>query len=757
MADDKIEWGAPEFPNAPVDTAEDVKKSVAAKGTIGAVTSLSPGVLGAIGSGLQEGALWLMGKAGGPEFEANVRRGILEGLSPEQRQAVEEGRAISTGGDTIPTMKGVEEATKEVLPFTSYTPQTAAGRYSGSAAELAGGMATGALLGPGSVGRKAVNVGKEALTGAVAGVGSELGADWAKAADAPEYEGWARLAGAILSPSMLKKAGSTAKEVYQTGQKISGSAAYIDDTTAKLLAEDLRNGSSPMTLQQVQDEIVNGGMPNLFDMAGKKTRKYLRDTYNLSDETQDAMAELNQKIRERGAEGASNLRSHIEGTTPGIDSMSQEALSAENAKRQTQAAYDLAKKNPAAASITTKEMEDLVKTDGHVRDAMADVDRAIAGQRANEFSADPHNLDLAYWDMVAKRLGDRIKKSDPNAFGSTSQDTIDYVNATAAKKKLQAILDKEVPEYADARGAHIEAIGVKDAPEAGSQFWKLKTTKDYDEFMDVFNKSNPQQKELFQRGFVRSIYDDLGSGKKIDGVLSRLTSPAGQKYYPQIMGSDAYETLVGRATAETIRSKMKAVEENSMVQKAITGGKELLNIAVGGGKAGAVGTAIGGPGMGAVTGGAMALFDAAKDRIKFNYAEAKVAPEVVRLLQSTDPDDIQRLGALISKNKDAQNVADKYTSFFAQYPATIGLTQKQADKSKDERMKSEWGVPIFPDQIPTGQAAGGRIARKAGGKVTGNSISREVERTRKELSNRTAQMLSMPDDAIVTALKIAKH
>jgi hypothetical protein len=64
-------------------------------------------------------------------------------------------------------------------------------------------------------------------------------------------------------------------------------------------------------------------------------------------------------------------------------------------------------------------------------------------------------------------------------------------------------------------------------------------------------------------------------------------------------------------------------------------------------------------------------------------------------------------------------------------------------------------VPLKP-QVPTGQASGGRIGRKSGGKVIGNSLSQEVERTRKELSQKTAQMLSMPDDAIVTALKIAQ-
>ncbi len=54
------------------------------------------------------------------------------------------------------------------------------------------------------------------------------------------------------------------------------------------------------------------------------------------------------------------------------------------------------------------------------------------------------------------------------------------------------------------------------------------------------------------------------------------------------------------------------------------------------------------------------------------------------------------------------------------------------------------------------QNAGGRVERKAGGRIKSNSISAEVRRVRSLLSEKTASMLSMPDDAIATALKIAK-
>ena len=64
--------------------------------------------------------------------------------------------------------------------------------------------------------------------------------------------------------------------------------------------------------------------------------------------------------------------------------------------------------------------------------------------------------------------------------------------------------------------------------------------------------------------------------------------------------------------------------------------------------------------------------------------------------------------------------------------------------------------PGDPRNAPEGQASGGRIQRKSGGRI-GNAISTEVDRTRALLGNKTASMLSMPDDAIVTALNHAKN
>ena len=58
--------------------------------------------------------------------------------------------------------------------------------------------------------------------------------------------------------------------------------------------------------------------------------------------------------------------------------------------------------------------------------------------------------------------------------------------------------------------------------------------------------------------------------------------------------------------------------------------------------------------------------------------------------------------------------------------------------------------------LQEGQRLGGRIERKSGGRTT-NSIGAEVNRVRILLRNKTQHMLSIPDDAIATALHMAKN
>lgn len=65
-------------------------------------------------------------------------------------------------------------------------------------------------------------------------------------------------------------------------------------------------------------------------------------------------------------------------------------------------------------------------------------------------------------------------------------------------------------------------------------------------------------------------------------------------------------------------------------------------------------------------------------------------------------------------------------------------------------------MPFMEDAQGNQYDINGRKQRKSGGRIKGNPISAEVRKVRALLSEKTASMLSLPDDAVATALHIAK-
>lgn len=747
----------------PVDTATDVAKTIPAKLTTGASSIL--GIPGAIGSWAQEKILQGAGKVFGPEIEADVRRGLVAGLSDEEREAVESGRATrNLEMGTIPTMLGMEESTKETLPFTQYEPETTPGRYAGTAAEFVGGTLPFAALGPGGLSARMGLAAREAGTAVLSGVGSEAGADYAKAINAPEYEGYFRLIGAIGTPVAAKSVGKNITEVFQgVGRGVAPGAEYIDNKVAELLMEDLQNGSSPMTLAQVQEELARGNAPALFDMAGKNTRAYLQQVYKLSPEITKGIDELNALTKARGADASMNVIDYIDSTYGNIGKFKIEDLALDAAKTETDAAYRLSRTLPNAQNMWTPELSEFAFSNGYVQKAMQEVNDILGSKRAGGFGADMYNVDLSYWDMVKKRVDDYINKTDPaNKMNASSVDTNQHAGAVAAKKRLVQLLDTAVPEYADARGAALDKLNVKNAPEAGEKFLSLRKARDFEENMDVFRNLKPEQQELFRRGFLRSVYDQIGSKKTLNGVVDKLTSPSGRKYYREVLGDDVYNDIVGVTAAAQTKANLEAIQESGVWKRLAEGSLQAADLIK---TAGSVGTVVVGGtksmGAGAIAAGIAAVLDTVKNKVILNYAERKVAPEVIKLMQSSDPKDIARLGQIISTNTDAAKVLQKYNGALVNFGLSLGLSGKEQAQSDERDALKGWGDIVPPGQEqPTPENAmrhGGRIGRKSGGRVGSNAISSEVAQTRALLSNKTATMLSMPDDAIVTALHMAKQ
>jgi len=95
--------------------------------------------------------------------------------------------------------------------------------------------------------------------------------------------------------------------------------------------------------------------------------------------------------------------------------------------------------------------------------------------------------------------------------------------------------------------------------------------------------------------------------------------------------------------------------------------------------------------------------------------------------------------------------------------AILDQLQKQQARTRAAISSTAAAQQSIPTEIdipggglPVAENTGGRVERKSGGRIKSNPISAEVRRVRALLSEKTASMLSMPDDAIATALNITK-
>lgn len=751
--DSDWEFSPPPTPEAAVDPGEDAARSAAAQGTLGFGDIVS--LPGFVGQGMQSGVKWLARKgmeganALGADIPvdqvmADVERGQIEALSPEERKAVQEGRAIpSAEMGTLPTPVGVETSIKEALPYTQYESKTSVGRLVGTGSRFAAGSALGPLE------TLPIRLGESAL----AGVTSEAAGDYATK-NLPEYETYFRFAGALAGPAGARGIAKGMKPFVMPN-------SFADDTAMRLLAEDIRMGKSAMNLQQIADAINNGATPSIIDMAGPKTRAWIAQRYNVSNEMMDATRQLNEGLVTRARETTGNLRDYLTEVFPGLETMSLEDQMKAAQEVERKAIYDLSRTHPNSQNMWNATLQSL-SNNGYISDAMKALNKDFLQNRIpSHWNINPPvggmPPNLQYWDEIKKRLDDVINSSKPNKLTNTGNQAT-YDAAKEAKNALVAELDRMVPSYGAARNSHAELLGYMSAPEVGAALSKAKSTKDIRELVRAYNGYNGDQQELVRRGLARALYDDLGgpSGNP-SSFIKRMTSDNAQNVYPAILGQAEYETMLGRAAAENVMSQARTINE--------LGGRTAQFAAKEGAKAGALLAAgqaasylthgeLSASSPAAVASIAATLMAVGKD-FALNYAERRVAPQVVTLMRSSDPNDIRRLGRMIASNPDAGSFVSKLSGAFSRMP----MAALQSQQTSSLNQPSQWEFTPAPenyDAIP-GQSSGGRIARKSGGRISGNPISAEVKRVRALLAEKTASMLSVPDDAIATALHIAKR
>jgi len=700
-----------------------------------------------IGSGAAQGAMGVAGLPGaltyytreyvekpirrrfqGEQATEDWARGLEEGMTREQRQSIAEGSATpfqAPGGTyALPTMQGMDVWGRENIPGYDYKPGTGVGETAQTATNFAIQSVIG---GPKGIGRRVVS-GAGAGAGAenVGQIGGALGGETGKLVG--------EIGGAVLGDILTHK-------VVDFGKNIGFTTTEAQKQLVDAISADF--AANPQFRDKLKAAVQSGEQIYLADfLQGSAARGLIGR--NFSPKQQEAMMNINRELEKRaaGVQGAvdDKFQFIVGRNLRDVDF----ATSIEEANKIAQdKLYTTLKALPTAQAVTSPELMTLSRTNGYVSDAIDAVNKQFReGKISPKWNVNPPTPvspgNLAYWDLVKREIDHTIRGAQK---GETSGNIL--AGATDAKSELVKALDKTVPEYGTVRNKASEMFGVETSLEGG---YKLAQTLaagspfKVGEFMQNYKTLRPSEKKAFSEGAARFMLQKANGD--MSGLLKYMDNPNVSNTLKGVMGPDKYEALYAKAVSANLMSNAENFAFTTSATGSKLGGlaKDIVGGAIMASPTIPASIASGSSAATLLSGAAVAT--GALAGIVMNASERKVANRVVELAFSTDPKDARAFSKLLAGNYDAVSVSRKigdYLNSGAQKAAIAYINNQREAEAPPQRM------------------SGGRVARKSGGRTMGNSISAEVKRVRALLSEKTASMLSVPDDAIATALHIAKR
>jgi len=700
-----------------------------------------------IGSGAAQGAMGVAGLPGsltyytreyvekpirrrfqGEQATEDWARGLEEGMTREQRQSIAEGSATpfqAPGGTyALPTMQGMDVWGRENIPGYDYKPGTGVGETAQTATNFAIQSVIG---GPKGIGRRVVS-GAGAGAGAenVGQIGGALGGETGKLVG--------EIGGAVLGDILTHK-------VVDFGKNIGFTTTEAQKQLVDAISADF--AANPQFRDKLKAAVQSGEQIYLADfLQGSAARGLIGR--NFSPKQQEAMMNINRELEKRaaGVQGAvdDKFQFIVGRNLRDVDF----ATSIEEANKIAQdKLYTTLKALPTAQAVTSPELMTLSRTNGYVSDAIDAVNKQFReGKISPKWNVNPPTPvspgNLAYWDLVKREIDHTIRGAQK---GETSGNIL--AGATDAKSELVKALDKTVPEYGTVRNKASEMFGVETSLEGG---YKLAQTLaagspfKVGEFMQNYKTLRPSEKKAFSEGAARFMLQKANGD--MSGLLKYMDNPNVSNTLKGVMGPDKYEALYAKAVSANLMSNAENFAFTTSATGSKLGGlaKDIVGGAIMASPTIPASIASGSSAATLLSGAAVAT--GALAGIVMNASERKVANRVVELAFSTDPKDARAFSKLLADNYDAVSVSRKigdYLNSGAQKAAIAYINNQREADAPPQRM------------------SGGRVARKSGGRTMGNSISAEVKRVRALLSEKTASMLSVPDDAIATALHIAKR
>jgi len=757
----------------PPSKGSDVAKTVGSQFGLGiaadipATPSIVPMVYGAVKSGVQKAYDYARDLAGLlPENKtyADVQRDRAAEEAATTPDEVKSGDFVQMGTTTFnprvppkyqskpgkpilyPTSQYFEREAKDVAPSLDYEPFYNESKLAGSAARFAGSAAVGPFTG----------AAKRIGMAAISGLASEVAGQAAAQNGYEDYENAARIIGSFAGLPVGYGLAKATKWATMTG-------ATAREELAQAIAEDLRTNEAAMTPDQLHEAYQNGLSPMVYDMAGPRTRAVLKKYGMDNPLAQEYAGELNKNIAARTKTADLGFGKDLE-TIMGapIDPVNVANAEKRIGEETRSKLYKFIEATPEAQAVKiTPELNDLNQSDtmkkvfaqveSHATDPKSGiiVPQVIKGKPATPQSFKPTDRgmveikatagtpdkiisgNLAYYDE-AKRVLDGLIS---NAADATKPNMAEVARLQKLKTQLTKSLDNAVPGYETVRDKASETFNAASAPQAGYNFMKNMDIFKADELAQSLTKYTKEQRADFASGsaaYLRKMLNDKG----IDAVANFMNKEDSVARLKLALGNEAFDDIYGRVQSQALMAKADTLNVTAQSAKQSPLGEIIKSKPSVGALIGYLtseGTVNSSEFPIILKGAAIAA--GVTGGLVINAREAAIGLKIMKLAKSTDPEDWRQIGQMARENKNAVGFLSKMSNYFD--GATLNLVRAAPPPEYDTRPE---------------RARGGSVIDKRA-----DSLINETMRNRKLNSDHTEHMLSMPDDAIVQALNIAKQ
>jgi len=535
-------------------------------------------------------------------------------------------------------------------------------------ASIGGNIAGAVLLPIGAAGqaatlpgRMAAGAGVGAALGGAAGVGEGVGAVDSISRGAVGAAAGGALGG--VAPAAIEGVVRGARAVAQPIANTIRGVRNVDDEAARRVVTALERdrGIDPQATQRLTApeyaaNVQGGGPATIMDIGGEQTRALARSAANTSPE---GRAVINRTINDRFEGQTGRVTGWLRNTFHYPDAAAQQEALQQTARTVNRANYTQAMR-AGDREIFSPELDRLMGSpavvDAMRRASTTGKDRAIThGLGAMRqgvtvengvvtFTRGPNGVptypNLAFWDATKKELDDAAgaaARAGRNGEASTLRDLA---------RTLRGELDTAVPSYQQARAGAAHFFGAEDALEAGQNF--VSRNMSATEARRALTQMSPQERQLFQDGFVSRFVETLGQVGDRRSILNKIAeSPAAR---------EKLNVALGRARAEELEAGLRVEGIMDLARNAVQGNsttaRQLAELGLAGGAYGFSGGGINPfTDPGAVVNAAL-VYGAARGR---NVVNERLSRRVAEMLVSNDPQIILRGVRTIARNQNLFN------------------------------------------------------------------------------------------------------